>query len=347
MVALSVPLLQVEGLTKHFETPRGWLSGRPAESVRAVDGVSFSVAAGETLAIVGESGCGKTTTARLVLQLLKPTAGSVRVDGRELVGLGRREMKIIRRDMQVVFQDPYASLNPRRTVEQIAAEPLVVHNVGVDTHERRQLIGELLVKVGLSPELMQRFPRQFSGGQRQRISIARALALRPKLIIADEPVSALDVSVRAQIINLMEDLQREFGLSYLFIAHDLAVVRHFAHRTAVMYLGRIIEEGATERIFSAPHHPYTEALLSAVPVPDPKAKRQRIVLSGDPPSPKAVPPGCRFHTRCPIVQPRCRTDDPMLRPVREGQSAACHFASPFPIRGEAPRAIAVPAITLP
>jgi oligopeptide transport system ATP-binding protein len=342
MSGAGAPLLKVENVVKHFVRPAPFLSGREPETVRAVDDVSLEVAAGETLALVGESGCGKTTTARLILRLLQPTSGRADFDGRDLFGLGRADLKAVRRELQVIFQDPYASLSPRLTVEQIVAEPLRVHGIGGDAAGRREIIRKVLAQVGLDSSQMGRFPKQFSGGQRQRIGIARALATRPKLIVADEPVSALDVSVRAQIVNLLADLQAEYGLAYLFIAHDIAVVRHFAHRIAVMYLGRIVEEGAADQVLGRPHHPYTEALLSAVPSPDPARRADRIVLAGETPSPARVPSGCRFRTRCPLAVERCAEEDPALRPMAAGHRVACHFARPFPIRGLTVQAAAVP-----
>ncbi|MFE5964811.1 ABC transporter ATP-binding protein [Streptomyces sp. NPDC056463] len=316
------PLLRVRDLTMTFP-------GRGARSapVRAVDGVGFDVAAGETLGLVGESGCGKSTTGRAIVRLLEPTAGSVSYDGRDISRLSQRELKPLRRDLQMVFQDPHSSLNPRHTVARIISDPLVVQ--GSSTADARKRAVELMDLVGLIPEHVDRYPHEFSGGQAQRIGIARALATRPRLVVADEPVSALDVSVQAQIVNLMERLQRELGLAYLFIAHDLSVVKRVCDRVAVMYLGRIVEIGPKERVYAAPAHPYTRALLSAVPLPDPAAERarERITLLGDPASPAAPPPGCTFHPRCPKAQPLCRTEAPPLRAARPGEArqVACHF----------------------
>jgi oligopeptide transport system ATP-binding protein len=318
-------LLEVDGLAKHFP---GRERGR---SVRAVDGVSFTIAAGETLALVGESGCGKSTTSRLVLRLIEPTAGRVRFEGRDLLALSPAALRRQRRQMQIVFQDPYASLNPRLTIGDIIAEPLRVHGLATCRTALRARVGELLEMVGLPADAAARYPRQFSGGQRQRIGIARAIGPQPRLVVADEPVSALDVSLQGQIVNLLQDLQAKLGVSYLFVAHDLAVVRHIAHRVAVMYLGVIVETAPADRLFAAPHHPYTQALLSAAPEPEPGAVRNRIILQGDVPSALFVPPGCRFHTRCPLVQDICRNEVPPERLVAPGHSAACHFAAPFPI----------------
>ena len=320
---MTAPLLSVRGLTKHFPIKGG--------QVKAVDGVSFDVAAGETLALVGESGCGKSTTGRMLLRLTEPSSGTISFDGVDLLGLGRADLRQRRRELQIVFQDPYASLSPRNRVEDIVAEPLDVHGLCTSREQRRDRVIALLRLVGLDAIHLRRHPFEFSGGQRQRIAIARALAPRPRLIVADEPVSALDVSVQAQVVNLMQDLQEKFGLAYVFISHDLAVVRHIAHRVAVMYLGRLVEVGATETLFSAPHHPYTQALLSAAPVPDPERRRTRIVLSGDVPSPSNVPSGCHFHPRCPIAQTLCRDSVPELRDMGGGHLAACHFGKPFPI----------------
>jgi oligopeptide/dipeptide ABC transporter ATP-binding protein len=317
-------LLSVRGLSKDFPVPGGG-------QVKAVDGVSFDVAGGETLALVGESGCGKSTTGRMILRLTEPTAGSVHFDGVDLAHLSGGALRRRRRALQIVFQDPYASLSPRNRVEDIIAEPLDVHEPRLSHADRRERVVELLRLVGLDAIHLRRYPFEFSGGQRQRIAIARALSVRPKLIVADEPVSALDVSIQAQVVNLMQDLQERFGLSYVFISHDLAVVRHIAHRVAVMYLGRLIEVADTVSLFGAPHHPYTQALLSAAPVADPDGKRRRIVLGGDVPGPANVPPGCHFHPRCPIAQDVCRTTRPEPVDVAEGHAAACHFAAPFPI----------------
>ncbi len=322
---MTTPLLSAEGLAKHFPMARG------KNTVRAVDGVSFTIDAGETLALVGESGCGKSTTGRLLLRLLEPTAGRVNFDGDDLLALSPSAMRARRRDLQIVFQDPYASLDPRLRVSDIIAEPLEVHGIGRTRQARRDRVIELLEMVGLTAAHADRFPRQFSGGQRQRVGIARALAPGPKLVVADEPVSALDVSIQSQVINLLQDLQQRLGVAYLFVAHDLAVVHHIADRVAVMYLGVIVETAPKAALFAAPHHPYTQALLSAAPQPDPDAPRTRILLEGEVPSPSAIPPGCRFHTRCPVAQPVCRVEIPMLRNVAPNHQAACHFAAPFPI----------------
>jgi peptide/nickel transport system ATP-binding protein len=323
------PLLEVSHLQKFYGSPRRWLE-RPKPVVQAVDDVSFTVARGETLALVGESGCGKTTTAKSVMRLIEPTGGSVKLDGEELLGLSAEQMRQRRRDLQIIFQDPYASLNPRMTAGAIVAEPMYNFrgHSGSSAAQRRERLAWLFGKVGLRPEAMNKFPYEFSGGQRQRLGIARALALQPKLIVCDEPVSALDVSVQAQVINLLTDLQVEFGVSYLFVAHDLAVVRHISHRVAVMYLGQVVEIADRETIFSRPLHPYTATLLSAVPVPDPCARPRRVLLRGDPPSPAHPPPGCRFHTRCPEAQDICRNERPVLmsRPGSVATHAvACHF----------------------
>jgi len=323
---MSSTLLEVRGLRKHYAGSRRWF-GAPAPVVQAVDDVSFDLARGETLSLVGESGCGKTTTAKSVMRLIEPTAGSVRLEGEELTTLSPEQMRLRRRDLQIVFQDPYASLNPRLSAGAIVAEPL--RNFGIaDAAERKERVAALFARVGLRPEAVHKLPHEFSGGQRQRLGIARALALEPKVIVCDEPVSALDVSVQAQVINLLMDLQQQLGIAYLFVAHDLAVVRHISHRVAVMYLGRIVEVADRDTLFARPQHPYTRVLLSAVPVPDPRRPAQRQLLAGDPPSPAKPPPGCRFHTRCPLAQPRCREAAPALspRPTPDGgtQWVACH-----------------------
>ena len=318
------PLLEVTDLVKHFPIKSGVLVDREVARVRAVDGVSLTLRDGETLGLVGESGCGKSTVCRAIMQLVAPTSGSVRFAGRELVGLSARQLRPMRREIQMIFQDPFASLNPRKRVGQIVGDPLELHGVatGSDVKPRVQ---ELLERVGLQAEHYNRYPHEFSGGQRQRIGIARAIGLRPRLIIADEPVSALDVSVQAQIINLLDDLQREFSMAYLFVAHDLGVVRHVSDRVAVMYLGKIVELADAEALYRDPQHPYTQALLSAVPIPDPRqnAARQRITLTGDVPSPIDPPPGCRFHTRCPKASEVCRSTEPVLE-GRTGHLVACH-----------------------
>jgi oligopeptide/dipeptide ABC transporter ATP-binding protein len=312
------PLLEVRDLKTSFTTDDG--------VVRAVDGVSFSVEQGETLGIVGETGCGKSTTARLIMRLLAPTSGSIRFDGQDITSLRGARLKAVRRDMQMIFQDPYSSLNPRKTIGTIIGEPFVIHGLEQGKGERRKAVQALMETVGLNPEHYNRYPHEFSGGQRQRIGVARALALKPKLLIADEPVSALDVSIQAQVLNLLRDLQREFGLTVVFIAHDLSVVRHMCDRVAVMYLGKIVEIGPGDALYAFPRHPYTGALLSAVPVVDPSRHgEQRHLLSGDVPSPANPPSACRFHTRCPKAQERCSIDEPPLEEKGSGTRVACHY----------------------
>ena len=321
----GVPLLEITGLVKHFPIKSGVLIDREVAQVRAVDGVDLTLNKGETLGLVGESGCGKSTLCRAVLQLIRPTSGSVRFEGRDLVGLSPRELRPLRRQMQMIFQDPFASLNPRKRIGQIIGEPMQLHGLA-DGAELKRRVQDLLDRVGLQAEHYNRFPHEFSGGQRQRLGIARALGLQPKLIIADEPVSALDVSVQAQIINLLEDLQSEFDLSYLFVAHDLGVVRHVSNRVAVMYLGKVVENASAAELYERPRHPYTRALLSAVPVPDPRAnaERHRVPLTGDVPSPIDPPPGCRFHTRCALATDLCRSTEPVLAEDGSGHQVACH-----------------------
>jgi len=321
---MAEPLLRVENLTKHFPVKGGFFS-REVDHVRAVDGVSFRIDAGETLGLVGESGCGKSTTGRCILRLVEPTSGEVWFEGRNVTAMGENELRLLRRDVQIIFQDPYASLNPRMTVGAIVGEALTIHELAKSEREYDDRVVELLEIVGLHADHRRRYPHEFSGGQRQRIGIARALAVSPRLIICDEPVSALDVSVQAQVINLLEDLQKKFNLTYLFVAHDLSVVEHISARVAVMYLGRIVEIASARELYSTPKHPYTEALLSAVPIPDPTVKRKRIVLAGDVPNPIRPPEGCHFHPRCPKAFDRCSSEAPLLREVAPGQMAACHL----------------------
>jgi oligopeptide transport system ATP-binding protein len=325
-VSETIPetLLSVRGLKKHFPIHGGILS-REIDRVYAVDGVSIDVAPGETLGLVGESGCGKSTTGRCIMRLIEPSAGEIWFQGRDVTRLEGEALRAMRRDMQIIFQDPFASLNPRHTVGGIIGEALTIHGLAKNRREMEEKVAQLLETVGLRSDHMRRFPHEFSGGQRQRIGIARALAVEPKLIVCDEPVSALDVSIQAQVINLLEDLQEKFGLTYLFIAHDLSVVEHISDRVAVMYLGRVVEVATAEELYANPLHPYTEALLSAVPIPDPKIKRKRIVLQGDVPNPIRPPSGCHFHTRCPIAEQRCSVDVPELKSAGGRHQVSCHL----------------------
>lgn len=320
------PLLSVENLTVHFPLGGG-------KVVRAVDGVNFTVQRGETLGLVGESGCGKSTTGRAIMRLIPATGGSVRFEELDLLKVPERsaEMRALRQKIQMVFQDPFASLSPRLTVGKIVSEPLEIHGIGKDAAERQARVAELLESVGIPPSAAQRFPHEFSGGQRQRIGIARSLALNPRFIVLDEPVSALDISVRAQVVNLLADLQEKHGIAYLFIGHDLSLIRHAAHRVAVMYLGRIVEIAPAHTLYTDPRHPYTRSLFESAPVPDPTRRRERAPLEGDPPSPVNLPSGCRFRTRCPFAQTVCAEQDPPLLPVGDGHASACHFAATLPV----------------
>ena len=321
---MAETLLKVKNLVKHFPV-KGGVFSKTVDKVHAVDGVSFEIASGETLGMVGESGCGKSTTGRCVLRLIAPTSGQIWFDGKDVTDVNTVQLRGLARDMQIIFQDPYASLNPRMTVGAIVGEALIIHKLAISAQERDDRVVELLETVGLHPDHLRRYPHEFSGGQRQRIGIARALAVKPRLIICDEPVSALDVSIQAQVINLLEDLQEKMGLTYLFIAHDLSVVEHISQRVAVMYLGRIVEIAPSRDLYTTPRHPYTEALLSAVPIPDPTVKRKRVVLEGDVPNPINPPAGCHFHPRCPRAQERCKIEAPVLREMAPGCQAACHF----------------------
>jgi peptide/nickel transport system ATP-binding protein/oligopeptide transport system ATP-binding protein len=320
-------LVQINNLVTYFPVRSGLLQ-RTVAWVQAVDDVSFTIRAGETLGLVGESGCGKTTVGRSILRLVRPTSGSVIFDGKDVLAMGRNELKNIRRDMQIIFQDPYASLDPRVPIGESVMEGLNIHHIGT-RHERRDLMIETLRKVGLEDYHARRYPHEFSGGQRQRIGIARALALKPRFIICDEPVSALDVSIQSQVLNILKDLQADFNLTYLFIAHNLSVVEHISERVAVMYLGKIVEVTSRETLFNMPLHPYTQALMSAIPIADPTLKRQRTILKGDVPSPLHPPSGCRFHPRCPVAKENCSVDEPVLREIRPGHQVACHYAEDF------------------
>lgn len=329
------PLLSVQHLCKEFPVESGVFGKRFSKrAVHAVNDVSFDIYAGETFGLVGESGCGKSTTGRCIMRLTRPTSGTVLFEGKDVSKMSKKELKEMRRNMQFIFQDPYASLNPRMTIGEIVSEPLIIHNVMPDAKEREEYVRGLLDVVGLNPEHINRYPHEFSGGQRQRVGIARAFALKPKLIICDEPVSALDVSIQAQVLNLLNDLQKEYGTAYLFIAHDLSVVQHISDNIGVMYLGNMMEYADWKDLYDRPHHPYTQSLLSAVPVPDPdiQASRKRIVLAGDPPSPIDAPSGCCFHTRCPIACEKCSQERPEFREVEPGHFCACHFAALNPIK---------------
>jgi len=326
---MTEPLLQFEGVTKHYPVKKGMILQRQIGSVRAVDGISFSLMPGETLAVVGESGCGKSTTARLAIRLIAPTGGTIRYDGQDITHASKADLRRLRREAQILFQDPYASLNPRMTVDELIAEPMLVHGIG-DAAARRERVRELLRLVDLAPHHATSYPFEFSGGQRQRIGIARALACSPRLIVCDEPVSALDVSIQAQIVNLLKDLQKDFGLSYLFISHGLAVVKHMADRVAVMYLGEIVEVADKASLYASPRHPYTQALLAAAPEPDLLRRRAGAPLAGDVPSPAHPPPGCRFHTRCGFAEEKCRIAPPALRAFAPGHQVACHRAEQIP-----------------
>ena len=335
MADQRTPLLSVQHLCKEFPVESGVFGKRFSKrAVHAVNDVSFDIYAGETFGLVGESGCGKSTTGRCIMHLTRPTSGTVLFEGKDVSKMSKKELKEMRRNMQFIFQDPYASLNPRMTIGEIVSEPLVIHNVMPDAKEREEYVRGLLDVVGLNPEHINRYPHEFSGGQRQRVGIARAFALKPKLIICDEPVSALDVSIQVQVLNLLNDLQKEYGTAYLFIAHDLSVVQHISDNIGVMYLGNMMEYADWKDLYDRPHHPYTQSLLSAVPVPDPdiQATRKRIVLAGDPPSPIDAPSGCCFHTRCPMACEKCSQERPEFREVEPGHFCACHFAEPNPIK---------------